>query len=69
MAGQHNPVNNESSSLRLLTSKQVCAFLQVSRMTLHRLVSAGSLPVIRIGRSVRFRAAAIEAYLRKTESV
>jgi excisionase family DNA binding protein len=52
----------------LLTTKDVCEKLKVSRMTLHRLVRRGSLPVVRLGRLLRFRADSIEQYLRKMET-
>jgi excisionase family DNA binding protein len=51
----------------LLTAKEVCAWLRVSRMTLHRMVKRGAIPVVRVGRLLRFRPEAIERYLRKAE--
>jgi excisionase family DNA binding protein len=51
----------------LLKAKEVCEKLQVSRMTLHRLVKRGTLPVVRIGRLLRFRRESIEKYLKSAE--
>jgi len=48
---------------RLLTVRDVAERLQVSGRTIHRLISAGDLPVIRIGRAVRLSEAALQAYL------
>lgn len=47
---------------RLLTIPQVCTRLNVSRSALYRIVAAGSLRSIRIGRSVRIPVADIEAW-------
>jgi len=38
----------------LLTVKQAAAYLNLSTRTLGSLISSGELPVIRVGRSVRF---------------
>jgi excisionase family DNA binding protein len=47
----------------LLTINEVAAALRVSKMTIYRLVQAGELPAIRIGRSIRVPASALRAYL------
>jgi excisionase family DNA binding protein len=47
----------------LLTITEVAASLRVSKMTIYRLVHAGELPAIRIGRSFRVRASALRTYL------
>ena len=52
----------------LLRAKDVCEKLQVSRMTLHRLVKRGSLPVVRIGRLLRFRPDSIKKMLGRAEA-
>jgi excisionase family DNA binding protein len=38
----------------LLTSKQVCEFIGVSKDTLKRRVKDGTVPVLKVGRLVRF---------------
>ena len=48
---------------RLVTIKDVAERLQVSGRTIHRLIAAGDLIVIRIGRSVRVSEQALKAFL------
>lgn len=50
--------------LRLLTRKDVAHMLGVSTRTLSRIVAAGSLRPLRVGRQVRFHPDALDAYLR-----
>jgi WhiB family redox-sensing transcriptional regulator len=47
-----------------LTVAEVAAMLRVSRATIYRLVHAGRLPGMRVGRSVRVSRVAVERYLR-----
>lgn len=49
-----------------LTVREVAAEFRVSRMTIYRLVNAGTLPSVRVGNSVRITRAAVRAYLRGT---
>ena len=44
-----------SDAVRLLTIAQACETLNVSRMTLYRLMESGDLRRVKIGRSVRIR--------------
>jgi len=46
-----------------LTVSEVAAALRVSNMTVYRLVSAGELPAVRVGRSVRLRRDEVDEYL------
>jgi excisionase family DNA binding protein len=55
--------SNDERPARLLTVTEVAQALRVSNMTVYRLVSAGDLPALRVGRSVRLRAADVESYL------
>jgi excisionase family DNA binding protein len=55
--------SNDELAARLLTVSEVAQALRVSNMTVYRLVSAGELPALRVGRSVRLRAADVESYL------
>jgi excisionase family DNA binding protein len=52
-----------SSAPRLLTIKDVAERLQMSSRTIYRLIDAGDLAVIRIGRSVRVSERALTAFL------
>lgn len=47
----------------LLTVDEIAAELRVSRMTIYRLVHAGTIPSIRVGRSFRVYRTALTAYL------
>lgn len=47
-----------------LTVQAIAAELEVSKMTVYRLVHAGDLPAKRIGRSLRVSETAFEEYLR-----
>lgn len=40
---------------RMLTTEEVCEIAQVSRQTVHRWKTAGIIPFLKIGKSVRFK--------------
>ena len=48
---------------RLLTVPEVAELLQVSEWSVKALVRQGRIPVVRIGRSVRFRPADLERWV------
>jgi excisionase family DNA binding protein len=48
---------------RLLTVAEVAEMLRVSNMTVYRLLKAGELPSVRIGKSFRVREDDLDAYL------
>lgn len=54
--------SNESRS-RFVTVAEVAGQLRVSNMTVYRLVQAGQLPAIRVGRSYRIREEDVDKYL------
>ena len=54
------------SDVRFLTVAEVAASLRVSKMTVYRLVHAGDLPAVRVGRSFRVPEDAVDDYLRKS---
>jgi excisionase family DNA binding protein len=54
-----------SSPEPLLTLEQVSAHLQISPRSVQRHVAEGHIPVVRIGRLLRFRPADVELYVRK----
>lgn len=47
-------VEIENLRMRLLTLREVAHYLRVHRGTVYRLVKAGYLPAIRVGRDLRF---------------
>ena len=53
MAGEH----------RLLTVREVAETMRVSNMTVYRLIRAGELPAIRVGKHFRIRTQELNAYL------
>lgn len=46
-----------------LTTEEVLAYLQVNLRTVYRLIEAGKLPAVRVGRQWRFRRKDIDAWL------
>lgn len=52
------------SEVKLLTVAEVAAAMRVSKMTVYRLVHAGDLPAVRVGRSYRVSEQAVHDYLR-----
>ena len=48
---------------RYLTVGEVAALFRVSSMTVYRLINAGELPAVRIGRSFRLREEDLDRYL------
>jgi excisionase family DNA binding protein len=52
------------SHVQFLTVAEVAARMQVSKMTVYRLVHGGELPAARVGRSFRVSRRAVENHLR-----
>ncbi len=52
------------SQVQFLTVAEVAARMQVSKMTVYRLVHGGELPAARVGRSFRVPRRAVESHLR-----
>ena len=52
-----------SAQARFLTVAEVAAIVRVSTMTVYRLIKAGALPAIRVGKSYRLREDDVDAYL------
>lgn len=46
-----------------LTVAEVAEIMRVSKMTVYRLVHAGELPAVRVGRSFRVHESGVKAYL------
>jgi excisionase family DNA binding protein len=57
-------VDTEGFQMRFLTVAEVAGIMRVSKMTVYRLVQAGSLPAVRVGRSYRVPEQAVQDYLR-----
>jgi excisionase family DNA binding protein len=53
------------AQVRFLTVAEVAALMRVSKMTVYRLVHAGDLTAVRVGRSFRVPEQAVHAYLRE----
>jgi excisionase family DNA binding protein len=52
------------SEVRFLTVAEVASIMRVSKMTVYRLVHAGELTSVRVGRSFRVPESAVHDYLR-----
>lgn len=55
---------SDFADVRFLTVAEVAAIMRVSKMTVYRLVHAGELPAVRVGRSFRVPESAVHDYLR-----
>ncbi len=53
----------DTAHTRFLTVGEVASFLRVSNMTVYRLINAGELPAVRVGRSFRLREEDLGAYV------
>ena len=59
------PVESPLAEVRFLTVAEVATVMRVSKMTVYRMVHAGELPAVRVGRSFRVPEKAVDDYLRK----
>ncbi|MCC6338377.1 MAG: helix-turn-helix domain-containing protein [Acidimicrobiia bacterium] len=62
-AEERGLVSQSYASARFLTAQEVAELLRVSTMTVYRLIKAGDLPAIRVGRSFRVRDVDVDAYV------
>ena len=51
------------ATARFLTVQEVADLMRVSTMTVYRIIKAGELPAVRVGRSFRVRDEDVDAYL------
>lgn len=51
-----------------LTTKQVLKYLQINLRTVYRLIQAGQLPAVRVGRQWRFRKSDIDTWLERQQA-
>jgi excisionase family DNA binding protein len=56
-------VAQNHAGARFLTAAEVASLLRVSTMTVYRLLKAGELPSVRVGKSYRVREDDVDAYL------
>ena len=56
-------VSQSFAKARFLTVQEVAELLRVSSMTVYRLIKAGDLPAVRVGRSFRVRDVDVDRYL------
>jgi excisionase family DNA binding protein len=54
------------AEVRFLTVAEVASIMRVSKMTVYRMVHAGELPAIRVGRSFRVPEDAVNSYLKQS---
>ncbi|MCA1830416.1 MAG: helix-turn-helix domain-containing protein [Actinomycetota bacterium] len=59
MAGDNFPL----SGPRFLTASEAAERMRVSKMTVYRLIRAGKLPAVQIGKAYRVREDDLETYL------
>lgn len=64
MTSEKSADNSGAATVQFLTVAQVAARMQVSKMTVYRLVHAGELPAARVGRSFRVPRRAVDDRLR-----
>jgi excisionase family DNA binding protein len=55
--------NVDAAHTTFLTVGEVAGVLRVSTMTVYRLINAGQLPAVRIGRSFRLRSDDLDRYI------
>jgi len=56
-------VAQQPERARFVTVAEVANMLRVSNMTVYRLIQAGSIPAVRVGRSYRLREDDVDRYL------
>lgn len=61
--------NGAADDDRLWTVAEVADHMRVSNMTVYRLIKAGELPAIRVGKNYRIRAKELAAYLDASATV
>jgi excisionase family DNA binding protein len=71
ITGMDTPTDSlrTEQSTALLTEKQVCTYLSVSKRNLYCWRMAGLIPYFKIGRAVRFRKSDVDAALERMRIV
>ena len=65
-AGVHMEQERQIGDVTFMMVAEVAAIMRVSKMTVYRLVHAGELPAVRVGRSFRVPEDAVHAYLNQS---
>lgn len=60
------PTDRANARARFLTVAEVAGILRVSTMTVYRLIKAGNLPAVRVGKSYRVREDDVDGYLARS---
>lgn len=58
--------DRQVTDVTFMTVAEVASMMRVSKMTVYRLVHAGELPAVRVGRSFRVPEKAVHAYLNQS---
>lgn len=61
-----DPFDRPLAEVKLLTVAEVAGILSLSRMTVYRMVNSGTLPALKVGRSVRIPEHVVVEYLRRS---
>ena len=51
----------------VMTAKQIADYLQINEMTIYKKVRLGEIPVVRLGRTLRFKKDIIDIPLREID--
>lgn len=54
------------AEVKLLTVAEVAKIMRLSKMTVYRMVNSGTLPALKVGRSIRVPQASVDNYLRES---
>lgn len=60
--------HTESATPAFLTMDEVLGYLRVTSRTIYRLIKAGDLPAVRVGRQWRFRQSDLDAWLSRQQT-
>jgi excisionase family DNA binding protein len=60
--------HTEGATSALLTMDEVLGYLRVTSRTIYRLIKAGDLPAVRVGRQWRFRQSDLDAWLSRQQT-
>jgi len=60
--------HTEGATPAFLTMDEVLGYLRVTSRTIYRLIKAGDLPAVRVGRQWRFRQSDLDAWLNRQQT-
>jgi len=61
-------MNTDIAPAAFLTMDDVLGYLRVTSRTIYRLIKAGDLPAVRVGRQWRFRQSDLDAWLNRQQT-